>query len=117
MPLLKVILLAFSLTLFGEVIQAGEPGTKEDVKVQQQDNKKPEQTATKKETVKQKLVNTEIQLPKNPIDKIFLQPLGRVLDPRYATITGNCKAAQKNYDCKVVQPKKSPLTLTSITIT
>ncbi len=106
MPLLKVILLAFSLTLFGEAIQAGEPGTKEDVKIQQQDDKKSEQTAIKKETVKQKLVNTDIQLPKNPIDKIFLQPLGRVLDPRYATITGNCTAAQKNYDCKVVQPKK-----------
>ena len=54
MPLLKVILLAFYLTLFSEAIQAGEPGTKEDVKVQQQDQKKPEQTATKKETVKQK---------------------------------------------------------------
>ena len=106
MPLLKVILLAFSLTFFGEAIQAGEPGTKEDAKVQQQDKKKAEQTATKKETVKQKLVNTEIQLPKNPIDKIFLQPLGRVLDPRYAATIGNCMAAQKNYDCKVVQPKK-----------
>ena len=106
MPLLKVILLAFSLMLFNGNIQAGEPGTEENKEIEQQDNIKPEQTTTKKETVKQKLVNTEIQLPKNPIDKIFLQPLGRVLDPRYATITGNCTAAQKNYDCKVVQPKK-----------
>ena len=106
MPLLKVILLAFSLMLFNGNIQAGEPGTEENKEIEQQDNIKPEQTTTKKETVKQKLVNTEIQLPKNPIDKIFLQPLGRVLDLRYATITGNCTAAQKNYDCKVVQPKK-----------
>lgn len=106
MPLLKLILLAFSLMLSSGNIQAGEPGTEENKEIQQQDNIKPEQTATKKETVKQKLVNTEIQLPKNPIDKIFLQPLGRVLDPRYVTITGNCTAAQKNYDCKVVQPKK-----------
>ena len=92
MPLLKLILLAFSLMLSSGNIQAGEPGTEENKEIQQQDNIKPEQTATKKETVKQKLVNTEIQLPKNPIDKIFLQPLGRVLDPRYVTITSNCTA-------------------------
>ena len=69
MPLLKVILLAFSLMLSNGNIQAGEPGTEENKEIQQQDNIKSEQTVTKKETVKQKLVNTEIQLPKDAILK------------------------------------------------
>jgi len=106
MPTLKVFFLLICLMLPIEIIHAGEPGTDETTKVEQVDNKEPQNKIQKKEIIKEKLVNTDIQLPKNPIDKIFFQPLGQVLDPRYAIVTGDCSPAQKGYSCKIVKPKK-----------
>jgi len=107
MSTLKVFFLAICFLLPLKTIYAGEPGTEDDIQVQKKRADKSEQTMQKKETIKQKLVDTDIQLPKNPIDKIFLQPLGGVLDPRYVTIIGECSPAQKGYGCKIVRPKKN----------
>ena len=60
--------------------------------------------------------DTNIKIPKNPIDTIFLQPFGKVIDPRFARILGNCLPAKKGYSCKIVAPKKNQLILINIFI-
>ncbi|MCI5054126.1 MAG: hypothetical protein MRY23_04855 [Pelagibacteraceae bacterium] len=106
MVFLKVILLSLSLILLSLSGNAGEPGTEQTQQIEKDKNLENQKPVAKKKSIKQKLVNTDIQLPKNPIDTIFLQPLGKPIDPRYANLSGNCIPAQKNYDCKIVVPKK-----------
>lgn len=71
---------------------AGEPGTEVE---------KSDQKVEKSETI-----NTKINLPKNPIDKIFLQPLRKKIDTRAAIIIGDCLPQSKEGKCKIVKPKK-----------
>ncbi len=106
MVFLKVILLSLSLIFLTISGYAGEPGTEQTQQIEQDKKVDSQKTVKKKEVIKQKLVNTDIQLPKNPIDTIFLQPLGKPIDPRYANLSGNCTPAQEGYDCKIVVPKK-----------
>ena len=107
MLILKVILLTLSLMLSISFGNAGEPGTEENIKIQQDIKTNNSKTNPEKKIKSQKLVNTDIQLPKNPIDTIFLQPLGKPINPRYANLIGNCIPAQKDYSCKIIKPKKN----------
>lgn len=102
---LKLIFSLYCVLIVSISSYAGEPGTDES-KVEKNQAVLEKKKEIKKQEIQKEFVNTNINLPKNPIDKIFLQPFGKVIDLRYARITGNCLPAKRDLSCKVVIPKK-----------
>jgi len=101
---LKLIFFVICLYFFTTVTYSGEPGTDENkLNANIMNNQK---IVDKKEDKEQKFSDTNFKTPKNPIDAIFLQPFGKVIDPRFARILGDCLPAKKGYSCKIVTPKK-----------
>lgn len=101
---LKLIFFLICVHFFTTVTYSGEPGTEETASSVTNTNS--QKIIDKKEVKEQKFTDTNIKIPKNPIDTIFLQPFGKVIDPRFARILGNCLPAKKGYGCKIVAPKK-----------
>ena len=104
---MRTLKLFFFLLFVSGISCAGEPGTDETFDSKKLEKKELIEKEIKNEKKQEILVNTSIQVPKNPIDKIFLQTFGKPIDPRYSTLLKPCLPAKINHSCKSVRPKKT----------